>query len=139
VLNAVLAIIKACLSKKVSEKTKKIMKDCLDTLGLAFMISMILLYMHYRVFDVTSGKFYCKMTSVCVGGALLATGSVVAQMAFHLISSAPACCNDFMTFLKGNAQLALYIGFSMILYSAVTLEVPSSGTYSLSSSQLPVC
>lgn len=90
------------------------------------MLAMTALYIHYRVFDVKSGRFYCKMNDTTQVGLLLAAAGVVIQVLFIVMQQAWPFnkMTSFSTFLKTNAMLILYIGYTIMMYCAFYMQVP---------------
>jgi hypothetical protein len=124
-------VIEECLSKQVPEEIKNLFKQFMSVIQKSYMVAMVLFYIHYRVFDTSSGGFFCvvdqmdKGTGYMFCGALaLVVGGTLLEMLFLVME---ICCPSalFMTFLKANTMVAVYVGFTYIMFTAFTLAVPT--------------
>merc|ERR1711871_35699 len=140
---ATMCLGKDSISEDKSPITAKILADIMDKEKMMLMVSMMLMWMHYRIMKVDTGEFFCTVDNVAkiddpaYGNAkVMLVGEACLVLGFGLVfvfSLLEAACKWlaetwFFAGLKFLQMGFVYFGFGVVVYVAMTLNVPLAAT-----------
>jgi len=122
---------------------KKIFDDIILKEKMMLMVAMMLMWMHYRIMKVDTGEFFCTVDNVAkmddpayTNAKVMLLGEACLVLGFGLVflfSLLEAACQWlaetwFFAGLKFLEMGFVYFGFGVVVYIAMTLNVPLAAT-----------
>lgn len=130
-------------SLQLNPIAKKIFEDIILKEKMMLMVAMMLMWMHYRIMKVDTGEFFCTVDNVAkmddpayTNAKVMLLGEACLVLGFGLVflfSLLEAACQWlaetwFFAGLKFLEMGFVYFGFGVVVYIAMTLNVPLAAT-----------